>query len=81
MGTIVQQRETESKMRIKEQLGENNYAITYAFLMKHRNAGTDDALIHKGIKEIVGHDKKQLQGLCFQLDQIVFMELMREGKI
>jgi hypothetical protein len=62
-------------------LGDKNYTITYAFLRKHRSAGTDDQLIHKGIKEIVGHDKKALQNLCFQLDQIVFMELMRDGKI
>ena len=53
------------------------YKKVYEFLKFNRRKGTDEGLIHAEIKKMVGGDKR-LMNHCFNLDGIVFMELMRE---
>jgi hypothetical protein len=53
------------------------YKKVYEFLKFNRRKGTDEALIHQEIKRMVGGDKK-LMNHCFNLDGIIFMELLRE---
>ena len=58
-------------------LGENLYRRVYEFLKFNRRKGTSEALIHSEIKNMVNGDRR-LMNHCFNLDGIVFMELMKE---
>jgi len=49
----------------------------YEFLKFNRRKGTDEALIHAKIKDMVGGHKSTLS-LCFELDVIVYMEILKE---
>ena len=64
-------------MVIQNALGSDMYKKVYEFLKFNRRKGTDEALIHQEIKRMVGGDKK-LMNHCFNLDGIIFMELLRE---
>ena len=57
-------------------LGPDLYNHVYEFLKYHRRKGTDEAMMHAEIKNIVGGDKR-LMNVCFNLDLIVYMELMQ----
>ncbi len=56
-------------------LGPELYNKVYEFLKYHRRKGTDEAYMHGEIKKMVNGDKRLLNH-CFNLDGIVFMELL-----
>jgi hypothetical protein len=58
-------------------LGEDLYRRVYEFLKFNRRKETDEYIIHSEIKRMVNGDKKLLTH-CFNLDGIVFMEIMKE---
>jgi len=64
-------------MMLQERLGPGLYSKIYDFLKFNRRKGTDEAVMHERIKEIVGGDKK-IMSLCFELDGLVFLELLNE---
>lgn len=58
-------------------LGPELFNHVYDFLRYHRAKKTDEALMHADIKNMVGGDKR-LMNVCFNLDLIVYMELMQQ---
>jgi hypothetical protein len=66
-----------NKLGIQAALGEALFRQVYEFLKFSRRKGTDEALIHAEIKRMVGGDRRLLN-FCFNLDGIVFMELLKE---
>ena len=67
---------SNNKQIIHDALGKELYANVYEFLKFHRKKGTDEAKMHQEIKFMVNNNK-QLMNHCFNLDCIVFMELMQ----
>lgn len=61
--------------QIKTALGSELFQKVYEFLKYHRRRGTDEAHMHSEIKKMVYGDKRLLN-YCFNLDGIVFMELL-----
>ena len=66
-----------NKLVIQHTLGDELYKRVYEFLKFNRRKGTDESHIHSEIKKMVGGDKR-LMNQCFNLDGIVFMELLKE---
>jgi hypothetical protein len=66
-----------NRLIIMNALGEDLYKRVYEFLKFNRRKGTNEAHIHSEIKNMVGGDRR-LMNHCFNLDGIVFMELMKE---
>jgi hypothetical protein len=58
-------------------MGADLFQKVYEFLKFNRRKGTDEALIHSKIKDMVGGNKAMMSQ-CFELDVIVFMEIQRE---
>lgn len=65
------------KQAAQNALGVELYQQVYEFLKYHRRRATDEGAMHAHIKEMVGGNKNLLNH-CFNLDGIVFMELMQE---
>lgn len=63
------------KQIIANALGSDLYNKVYEFLKYHRRRGTDESVMHAEIKKMVYGDRKLLNH-CFNLDGIVFMELL-----
>ena len=55
-------------------MGPELFDVCYGLIRKHRKIGTDDAIVFGELKHIVGKNNKTALNLCFQLDQVVFME-------
>jgi len=58
-------------------MGADLFQKVYEFLKFNRRKGTDEAQIYAKIKDMVGGNKSTLS-LCFELDGIVFMEILKE---
>lgn len=56
-------------------LGPELYQKIYEFLKFNRRKGTDEEYMHSKIKGMVNGDKRLLS-LCFELDTVVFQELL-----
>lgn len=65
------------KDQIKKDLGEELYEKVYSILKRERKNGTEDRVIHKKLRKIVPHSNGKMISKCFDLDQIVFMEILR----
>lgn len=65
-----------SKLVIMKALGKDLFDCVYEFLKYHRRKGTDEAIMHREIKNMVGGNRA-LMNHCFNLDGIVFMELIQ----
>lgn len=65
-----------NKSIIMSALGEDLFNRVYEFLKYHRRRGTDEAQMHSEIKQMVGGNRV-LMNHCFNLDGIVFMEIMQ----
>jgi hypothetical protein len=68
---------SNNKMQIQNVLGADLYGKVYNILKTERNKGTEDSLIHKKIRKIIPHGNNKMISKCFELDQIVFMEILR----
>ena len=66
-----------NKYNVQKALGEDLFYQVYDFLKYNRRKGTDEVRIHQELKKMVGGDKR-LMTHCFNLDGIVFMELLKE---
>ena len=64
-----------NKLVIMGALGKDLYNHVYEFLKYHRRKGTDERYMHEEIKKMVGGNKVMLNH-CFNLDGIIFMELL-----
>jgi hypothetical protein len=53
------------------------YKNVYEFLKFNIRKGTDEGVIHAEIKKMVGGDKAKMNH-CFNLNCILFMELLKE---
>ena len=56
-------------------MGIETYHKVHKIITENRRLGTEELAIQAEIKEAVGKNR-QLQQLCFQLDQLIFMELL-----
>ena len=66
---------SNNKLQIKQALGDQLYNHVYDFLKYHRRKGTDEKWMHAEIKNMVNGNRLLLNH-CFNLDGIVFMELL-----
>ena len=73
---IKRMRKENNQKMIKEMLGTVMYEEVYEYLLDARGAGQEDATIQKQLRSLVG-ERKKLMNACFQLDMIVFHDLMR----
>ena len=73
---IKRMRKENNQKMIKEMLGTVMYDEVYEYLMGARGAGQEDGAIQKGLRSIVG-ERRKLMNACFQLDMIVFHDLIR----
>ena len=65
------------KFDIRNKMGEDLFQRIYEFIKFNRRKGTDEALMHDKIKDMVNGDKRMLS-LCFELDGLVFIEILNE---
>lgn len=65
------------KDQIMKDLGEDLYEKVYTILKRERKNGTEDRVIHKKLRKHVPHSNSKMISKCFDLDQIVFMEILR----
>jgi|694.fasta_scaffold103088_1 hypothetical protein len=68
------------KENLKESLGEENYEKVYQMLWKYRsNPDASDLELYDEVKKTVGNNKVMLT-LAFQLDAVVFREVLANMK-
>lgn len=61
-------------------LGPQLFKSAYEYIKFSRLKNADEQVMQQELKRLVKGEKK-LYDLCFQLDGIVFLELMKEGLI
>ena len=78
-GTTVINKEmmvTQQKLKLMNQMGPELYHRVYTFMVIQRsNASTNEKEMFEELKRMVGGDKRLLS-LCFNLDGIIFQEIL-----
>lgn len=84
VGTVVINKDimvNQQKLKLMQQLGPDLYQMIYNFMVAQRsNSSTNEQAMYDELKRMVGGDKKQL-GLCFQLDGIIFQEILQAERL
>lgn len=65
------------KNQIEGVLGSKVYSKVYKFLINERKENTPDSQIYKKLRKMIGSDNQKALKVCFDLDQIVFYEIMK----
>ncbi len=58
-------------------LGKELFETVYAFLKHHRMKETEERVMHEELKKMVSGNKQKLSAI-FQLDGLVFMEILNK---
>ena len=71
---------SKNKLQIMQCLGEDLYYQVYELLRTERKKETTDKDVYRKLKKIIPAGNKEVTSKCFELDQIVFMDILKEAK-
>lgn len=66
------------KETIKKSLGDDLYTQIYELMTTEIHAGTDDRIIYKKIRKLLPGSFSKIPNAVFDLEQVVFLELLRK---